>query len=143
MQLLIQTDLSKPIKTIDLCFLFQRHISNHDSIIGLSVYPWDIIIKVLLMAASRGRNKTLTLPLKCINAAEMWKFLGSCPGEQIISKWHPHKAMVRAPPTLSHNYHSTIDFRHISNNCLMQADSEDSIAAFEILLKLGYVLSPV
>ena len=143
MQLLIQTDLSKPIKTIDLCFLFQRHISNHDSIIGLSVYPWDIIIKVLLMAASRGRNKTLILPLKCINAAEMWKFLGSYPGEQIISKWHPHQAMVRAPPTLSHNYHSTIDFRHISNNCLMQADSEDSIAAFEILLKLGHVLSPV
>ena len=30
-----------------------------------------------------------------------------------------------------------------TNNCLIQADSEDSTAAFEMLLKLGYVLSPV
>ena len=78
MQLLIPTDLSKLIKTIDLCFLFQRHISNHDSIIGLSVYPWDITIKVLLMAASRSKNKTLTLPSICIDAVELFLLLWSC-----------------------------------------------------------------
>ena len=93
------------------------------------------------MAASRGKNKTLTLPSICIDAAELFLLLWSCWGgwDYLEVMTCPHQTMVWAPWTISHKYHSIIDFW--LKKYLFYTGWHRN--AFEMLLKFGlsWVLS--